>query len=114
MIAANIANADTPGYRASDIKPFSESFRFERESTRTVDGLKATRQAHHGQMLEASGNRLTIEQFDRPSGTSPNDNTVSLEVEMVQAVEAQRAHNRAVTVYQNALDIMRSSLRAGR
>lgn len=110
-IAGNIANADTPGYRAADIKPFTESYRSADAARDVSAGLYSSRSGH---MSSQNAARLEIEQIDRPSGASPSGNTVSLEVEMVNAVEAHRTHNRAVTVYQNALEILRSSLRAGR
>ena len=113
-IAANIANADTPGYRAADIKPFNESYRTDSATRDATSGLRATRPGHIPSATGAVSNALNIENIDRSSGASPNGNTVSIEAEMVHSVNAQRAHNRAVTIYQTSLDILRSSLRSGR
>jgi len=109
-VAANMANADTPGYRAQDIKPFSESY----NATGVSGGLKSTRSGHVLVGDPASSSHLKIESIDRPSGGSPSGNTVSLETEMLEAIDANRKHNRAVTIYQTSLDILRSSLRSGR
>jgi flagellar basal-body rod protein FlgB len=109
-IAANIANADTPGYRATDIMPFTETYEPARQGT-VASGLRTTRAAHvfPGELAGAR-----MEQIDRPSGGSPSGNTVSLEAEMLHAIDADRAHNRAVAIYETSLNILRSSLRGSR
>lgn len=89
-VARNIANADTPGFRARDIAPFDEVFR------------AATRP---GEPAE-----LRLRRIDAGGPESPNGNTVSLEAEMVRSVEAQRDHSRALTVYRSAMSVLRTSL----
>ena len=42
--------------------------------------------------------------------TDPNGNGVSLEAEMLNAVEAKRAHDRALSIYRSAMEIMRQSI----
>lgn len=109
-IAANIANADTAGYRATDIKPFMETYRAG-QSFDVVDGLRTSRAGHGTAGFGASAMHQVV---DRPSGASPNGNTVSLEFEMLEAIDADRAHNRAVTVYETSLSILRSALKGNR
>lgn len=97
VTARNVVNADTPGYRPSDLTPFAaEASDF---------ALRATR-AGHMAGLDARPWRAVVE--DGP--LDPNGNGVSLETEILRGVEAQRAHGRALTVYQTALDLMRTSL----
>lgn len=109
-VAANIANADTPGYRAQDIKPFTETYRADRSGD-VSSGLRASRAKH---MFNGAMGNQGMDVIDRPSGASPSGNTVSLETEVLHAIDADRAHSRAVTVYETALSILRSSLRGGR
>jgi len=90
LVAANVANADTPGYRARDLAAFEEVFRA----------------AGSGSAAVAA--RLTP--VDAGGPASPNGNTVSLETEMLRGIEAQRAHGRALRVYQSALGVLRSAL----
>ena len=90
VVAQNIANADTPGYRARDLAAFSEMIR--RIEARDLDGP------------------LPLRVIDAGTPASPNGNTVSLELEMLRGVEAQRAHDRALRVYGAALGILRASL----
>ena len=102
QIAKNIANADTPGYRAQDLKPFSESFR--------ESGMKATRVQH----MQMPGSTDAFRTVKVPGATSPNGNNVSLEEEMVRASDAKSAHDMALTVYKSSLDVLRASLGRGR
>ncbi|WP_298492504.1 FlgB family protein [uncultured Maritimibacter sp.] len=106
-IAENIANADTPGYRAHDLKSFADTFE--------VGGrpdMRATRNGHlggGGATFDADEQRV-----DRPGAMSPSGNNVSLETEMMQSVQAKGAHDRALAIYKSALTIMRTSINGGR
>lgn len=101
-IAENVANADTPGYRAKDGKPFSEVY-----GTGPGLLLRATRPGH----LSAAGGERFTAISDRPGGhMSPNGNNVSLEGEMVAAADVRRDHDLALTIYKTSLGILRASL----
>ena len=97
--AQNIANADTPGYRARDLPEFSETLR------ETQLGQRATRANH---LNGSTGRSLDIS--ERRDALDPNGNTVSLEQEMVNAVGAKRQNDRALAIYRNNLSILRASL----
>jgi flagellar basal-body rod protein FlgB len=47
---------------------------------------------------------------DRTTEQSPNGNSVSLEEEMVAAVDASREHNRALAVYRHGMTVLRTAL----
>ncbi len=102
VIAQNVANADTPGYRARDLPSFVDSLE------RPAMELRASRPGH----LTGAGPFAAMLPAPRPADGpgAPNGNTVSLEHEMLRAVEAQRAHNRAVQIYQTSLGVLRSAL----
>ncbi len=101
-IATNIANADTPGYRALDVAPFAETYRAEHNSP-----MRATRSGHLG---AAGEYRVATVQERGADATSPNGNQVSLEEEMVKAVAVKRDHDRALAIYKSSLNILRTSL----
>lgn len=101
VTATNMANADTPGYRAMAIAPFSETF-----SDANASALRQTRAGHTA--LLASSTNTTSSPADAQA--SPNGNSVSLEQEMVMAVEIQREHSRALAIYKHSLDVLRMSL----
>ena len=92
VLSQNIANADTPGYRARDVADFAETWR----------NMTAENRLGRGAM--------PVRVLDAGTPSSPNGNTVSLEFEMLRGVEAQRAHDRALRVYGSALQILRTSL----
>lgn len=101
-IAGNLANADTPGFRARDTGRFAEAYR-----DMTASGLRATRAGH----LAAEGDRIATAAVRRDqSAVSPNGNSVSVEHEMVVAAEVQGDHNTALAVYRASLDLLRASL----
>lgn len=96
-IASNVANADTPGYRARDVAAFAPD----------MDGLPLRR----SNPLHFAGTARTDLIFEELGGpASQNGNTVSLEDQVLRGIDAQRSHNRAVTIYQASLDVLRSSL----
>ena len=92
VVAQNIANADTPGYRARDVADFSETWR----------NMTAENRLGRGEM--------PVRVLDAATPASPNGNTVSLEFEMLRGIEAQRSHDRALRVYGSALSILRTSI----
>jgi len=102
-VAQNIANADTPGYRAQDVTPFNEAYETIENFT-----MRSTRGVH----LDASAgsSRFSTALINVDTAQSPNGNTVSLEREMVKSSEIQAQHNKALAIYKSSLDIIRASL----
>ncbi|MDE9450079.1 FlgB family protein [Aliiroseovarius sp. Z3] len=103
VIAQNVANADTPGYRAKDIASFADTFR---DDNRVA--MQATRASHlNGSAGQTAPDQQTVH---RAGAMSPNGNSVALETEMMAAAEAKRDHDLALTVYKTSLGIMRTAL----
>ena len=110
VVSQNIANADTPDYRARDVASFADTY----ESQSSDWSSRATRSGHfHAASSDVAGSLRVIERND-PGTQSPNGNTVSLEMEMLNAVDVKRQHDRALTVYRYSLDMMRTALGRGR
>ncbi|MCV2866088.1 FlgB family protein [Defluviimonas sp. WL0075] len=103
LVAQNIANADTPGYRGRDLEDFSTLF------ARGGDGaMRASRPGHIGQFASFG---LTEPQPVAGGGSmSPNGNDVSLEDEMVRAAAIRQDHDLALSVYRTSLGVLRTSL----
>lgn len=100
VIAQNVANADTPGYKAQDLPSFTSVFATEGGT------MRATRPGH----LTAASNGAAPVAERAPGRESPNGNTVSLEGEMVKSVEARQAHEMALAIYRATSDVLRASL----
>lgn len=102
VIAGNVANADTPGFRARDVRPFAESYR-----NAGTNPIWATR-AGHFTSTDAGGaaTRVTEDQ----GGRAPNGNSVSLEDEMVKTAETKRQHDISIAVYRSSLTMLRTAM----
>ena len=103
LIAENIANADTPAYKARDLPSFERVF----SQGEAALPLRTTRPNHiiptdQGFMPEVI----------RESGleASPNGNNVSLEHEMTKAAETRQSYDMALGIYFKSLEILRTSL----
>ncbi len=103
VIAQNVANADTPGYKARDIAPFAEVM-----STNGSDsGLRAGRTRHlNGGVVGALNWEFTVP----ITAPEPNGNSVSLEKEMLKGVDIRRQHDLALAIYKSSLNVLRTSL----
>lgn len=107
VVAENVANADTPGYRARDVKAFAayvdEGF-----------APKASRAGHmNADGVTHAATRPEV-YFDMTTQASANGNSVSLESEMMKGVAAQGQHKLATSIYRKVHDFMRLGLGRGR
>lgn len=100
VIAENIANADTPGYKARDLPAFARVF------SDAGGDLRTTRAGH---LTGASSANQPIPETAR-GREAPNGNSVSLEAEMVKSVEARQSHDMALAIYRATSDVIRASL----
>lgn len=107
LIAQNVANADTPRYRALDLPDFDATF--------ATSGDTALRQTRPGHLpAESLPAHLRPRELSAMGAESPNGNSVSLEDQMVRGVAARQDHDMAMGVYSKALDILRLGLQRGR
>ena len=104
VISQNVANADTPDYVARDLPAFDVLYG---DSTGHNRLQRASRPSHlHGRIPGAPAPII-----DMPADGAPNGNQVSLETEMLHAVDAMRQHDRAISIYKSALSVLRTTLR---
>lgn len=89
-IAGNVANADTPDYKARDIEPFVA------EAGRTRLQLAVTR-ANHMALTPLQMHASEVEESASWQVTH-SGNTVSLDEELVKANETRRHHRMSLTV----------------
>lgn len=103
VVAENVANADTPAYKARDVKAFSEY-------VKDPFTAKASRAEHSGwSPISRAGTRPEMI-FDSNTSTSGNGNSVSLETEMLKGAAAKGQHAMATAIYSKAHDLMRLGL----
>jgi len=103
LSAQNMANVDTPGYRAKRLASFADSV----EMTAPRTAMIATRPEHmHG----ALPNQLSTQAFTVRENAAPDGNSVTVEREMLESVNAKREHDRAIAIYRSALNILHMSV----
>jgi flagellar basal-body rod protein FlgB len=109
VAAENVANSDTPEFKARTLTPFAETY--SRDVARIgVQSLRATREQHlHGTVEGALGDPVV----DKTGIASPNGNTVSLENEMLKSLNAKRQHDRALAIYKSSMTVLRTTLSRG-
>ncbi len=105
VLSENVANADTPGYNARDLKPLK--FEDMLHKTRSTAGSLVTDDPHHINVNKTG----TYDDYDTPdnAGTT-SGNTVSLEQEMIKVSETQADFQAASNLYSKALQMMRTAI----
>jgi flagellar basal-body rod protein FlgB len=108
VIARNIANADTPDFKAQDLAPFTPAAA-SRASGGTPPLTLVQTDPAHLQIDEGSGTPAThpLVVTDAAYGEKPNGNTVSVEEQMVKAADVSNAFAMASAAYAKSISIMK-------
>ena len=89
-IAGNVANANTPGYKAADVAPFEAALETARLGMRT---------SASGHMMPGGGAAAAADiRPEQPWDVTHSGNSVSLEQEMLKAGEVNRAYRLNTSV----------------
>lgn len=102
LIATNVANADTPEYRAKDLASFARSY----DDVGSSD-MRTTNARHISGSNWGMGASRMIDANGEPS---PNGNTVSIEDEVFRLADAKREFDLALTVTKSSLGLIRTSI----
>lgn len=106
VLAENIANADTPGYQARDVKEYS----FQDHIGRQAFGLStATTKAGHIAVSISGQGKVKTEEHDTFEIT-PSGNSVVLEEQMMKITANQIDYQAATTLYTKGLGLIRKAL----
>ena len=106
VLARNIANADTPGYIPSDLKPFHAGT----GPSQQVPAVRlvATAPGHLGGTM--SPPQAWAEQRERDAvEATPNGNAVDLEEQMAKLGEVGAAHKLATQLYRKYVGMVRTA-----
>jgi flagellar basal-body rod protein FlgB len=107
LIAQNVANADTAGYAAQDLKPFSFEAKVQQSQAQSGAVMAAT-QPGHLQPAGRSGLGAAYKARKTPdSETTLNGNSVVLEEEMIKMSDARMQYDAAIGFYQKSLNLLR-------
>lgn len=102
VIARNVANADTPGFRSRDLAGFADSWR-----ASPPTAMHASRSGHLTGTGWGSSPGL---EKDTGAEPAPNGNTVSLEDEMIRSAAARREFDLSLAVTRASLSLIRTSI----
>lgn len=97
LIAENVANADTPGFRAKDLPTFREVF-------------QRSLSSRSGDLGRSRFGIDDVRPIDIGGAMSPNGNNVSLDQMMLRSVDVRQNHEMALAVYRSTSSILRASL----
>lgn len=106
VVTQNIANADTPKYKAHDLKPYDFRDLVRREATQI--NMAVT------QPNQLPGQRKRIRDFSDSTPfayeTAPNGNNVILEEQMTKLNESAVKHQLTTELYKKHLALLRMAL----
>jgi|KBSMisStaDraftv2_1062788.scaffolds.fasta_scaffold188316_3 flagellar basal-body rod protein FlgB len=111
VLAQNVANADTPGFTARDLKPINFADVLKRSTSTPASvqsGMMVTDPRHIGLAQSATP---AFTDMRAPDGeATPSGNTVSLEQEMIKVAGTQAEYQAASNLYAKAIDMMKIAI----
>jgi len=116
LIARNIANADTPGYKAQDLAPFTPVSASGGTAVAGVSPvlLAQTNPVHLQLEPDAVESQPPVATEADYGGEKPSGNTVSVEEQMIRSADVSNAFAMASAVYAKSISIMKTAVDYGR
>ena len=100
LLSQNIANADTPGYRARDLKPFASLL------AAPAIHLAAT----EGGALPAADGTAASGSVTQPQELAPDGNGVVLDKQLMNVAESDVAHELTTNLMQSYMTMFRTAI----
>jgi len=111
VLAQNVANADTPGYVARDLKELDFNTMVESAQIGKMS-MTQTRAGHLSGSAAGSSSMKVVRSPD--SETSPTGNAVVLEEQMVKVADTQLQYDTATGLYSKSMSILKTALGTNR
>ena len=110
VLAQNVANANSPGYKARDIDAPNFASMVKAENGR-MNGPAATNAGHFRGFGDSpsAGKPREVDSFE----TTPSGNSVSLEDEMMKVAQNQLDYQLATTLYTRGVGLLKTALGRG-
>ncbi len=113
VISGNVANAETPGYRALGYS-FEEQLQDISKMNEPM-GMKVTDSRHLRNSFTKADGTMTADVFVRPTETVPQDgNTVDIDQEMMELSKNQISYQTTVEFLNRKLGMLRYAINGGR
>lgn len=104
VLARNIANADTPGFRPGDLRPFAETL-----APAGGGGSMALTDARHLAPRQGAGEARVVTER-RAAERTPNGNRVALDEQALRVADTETAHALATGLHRKYLGLFRTAL----
>ena len=113
VLAQNVANVDTPGYTARDLKPidFQDVLHGATTDPKFSGGLMTTDSRHIA--LTPSQSAAFGDVASPDVEANPSGNSVSLEQEMIRVSDTQAEYQAASNLYAKAMSMMKTAIGGG-
>ncbi|HEV2562417.1 MAG TPA: flagellar basal body rod protein FlgB [Rhizomicrobium sp.] len=106
VLSQNIANADSPGYVARDLKPLDFESVLKNSERGSANTLTVTDPRHIA--INSGGSFADTESADTQA--NPTGNSVSLEEEMIKVADTQAQYQAAANLYSKAIGLLRTAI----
>lgn len=110
VLAENVANANTPGYRGKDLKPLS--FKDTLSQPATTVQAAVTNPVHVAATIEKPLANDTAKDR-RPEESKPDGNTVLLEEQMEKIGQVKSRYELAASLFQKNLGMIKTAIGRG-
>lgn len=107
VLAENVANADTPGFRARDLKELSF-----RELMAGKKPVMSTARTHsqHLQGTASSATPYADDSQDAVNESTPSENAVVLEEQTLKVSDTRMEYDLATSLYRKNMNMIRTAL----
>jgi flagellar basal-body rod protein FlgB len=108
LLAQNIANANTPGYRPHDLKPFATAL----AGAGTLGPVRT--QPNHLARIAGPGRQMPGREMEetepRPTARAPDGNAVTLDDQLIKVANTETTHALVTTIYKKYLGLFAMAL----
>lgn len=109
VLSQNIANSDTPGYEAADLKPQKFKDLVARPAETSID-LKRTSDAH---IVNEKKGAFRAKEDKTPYEVTPAGNAVALEDQMMKLADTQIQYQLTTSLYKKQIGLLKTALGRG-
>jgi flagellar basal-body rod protein FlgB len=109
VLAQNVANSDTPGFRSKDVQPFEKMLA---QATSGNAAMPAQTSTMHLAGTLASGEGR-LDSMAKPSSKAPDGNAVSLQDELAKVAETDQTQQFVLNLYHTYLGMFGTAIGKG-
>ena len=115
LLAANVANADTPGYKARDLAPLDfKQVLAGKMTAGAAQGASRVAVSEPRHIAPSGAAASSFKAVDAPDADgSVNGNAVTLEDQMLKVADSQMQYQMAAGLYKKSLNMIRTALSRG-